>query len=170
MGAGPGLGWLLDVERVLARAHRPLARVRIRRTGVRTARPALLRTYRLVLARSPVLQYLARPLSGSLPPAPPPSAGPLRCASGADHARMFRYLPACGLGLAMDPCRTPRRPRDHRLRMGDLALRLPAFRRAFSLPFARGPRRLHSDETLRSFLRLDGWRRARFCRGHSRRS
>src|SRR6266404_463251 len=162
LGAGAGVGRLLDVERALARAHRHLACLRICRSRVESARSALLRSHRIVLARSPVLQHLSRLLHGGVSPALADSVGTLRRASGSNYDWMFRVLSAAGLGAAVDAGGAAGWPGDRRLCMGYLALRRAALRRAFTLPFTRWASRLCADTTHRSLLCVECRRRSRF--------
>ena len=140
------MGRLLDDERALARAHRPLARVWVCGSGAESARSALLRSHRVVLAWSPILQHLARLLHRGVPPTSADSTDPIRRAAGSDHDRMLCLFSAARPGVAMDAGGAAGWAGDRRLCMGDLAFRRAAFRRSLTLPLTRWPR------CLRAFL------------------
>ena len=86
----------------------------------------------------------------------------------ARNSRMFCAVSSGGLGVAMDARGATDWTGDHRLRLRDVPFRGATFRCAFTLSFPSGSRLVHSDKALRSLLRADCWRRACFCRGHSR--
>ena len=70
VGARAGLGWILDTERTLARADRPMASPWVFESRVESARFALLRLDRPVLDWSPIVEHLSRVLHGSVSAAP----------------------------------------------------------------------------------------------------
>ena len=161
------LGWVLDTERALARADRPVARPRVFESGVESARSALFRFNRSVLDRSPTLEHIPRVLHGSVSAAPAGTADPVHRAADFHNSRMFCALSSGGLSVAMDARGTTDRTGDYRLRLRDVPFRRATFRCAFTLPFAGGARLVHSDKALRSLLRAHCWRRACVCRGYS---
>ena len=89
VGARAGLGRVLDAQRAVARADRPVARPWLFRSGVESTRSALLWFNCPVLDRSPVIEHLPRVLHGSVPTAPARTADPVHRATGADNGRMF---------------------------------------------------------------------------------
>src|SRR4051812_30301466 len=71
----PGLGRILDAQRALAGADRHMAFVRLRRSGIESARSSLFWPDCVVLARPPVLQHLPGLLHRGVPAVAPAAAG-----------------------------------------------------------------------------------------------
>ncbi len=167
VGTRTTLGWVLDTQRALARADRPVARPRVFESGVESARSALLRFDRSVLDRPPIVEHLSRVLHGSVSTAPARTADPVRRAASAHNSRMFCAVSSGRLSIAMDARGTTDRTGDHRLRLRDVPFRRATFRCAFTVSFPSGSRLLHSDKALGSLFCADCWRRACVCRGYS---
>ena len=102
VGARTCLGWLLDAQRALARAHRAVARPWLFQSRVESTRSALLRFNRPVLDRSPIVEHLSRLLHGSVPAAPARAADPVCHAADCRHSRMFCAVSSGRLSIAMD--------------------------------------------------------------------
>src|SRR4051812_37863516 len=147
LGPRTGLGQFLDAERALAGAACSLAGTWLFESRVQSARFSLLRTNRLVLDRTPFVQYVAGLLHRSLSAAAEIAAHPLSCSSASSHAGLFRDLSSAGSRVAVDPRRTPDRARHHRLRMGYVALRGATLRRAFALSVAGRSQQLPANQT-----------------------
>src|SRR5207237_4265671 len=148
LGTRTVVGRLLDVKRIVAGANRPMAELRIFRPRVQSSRSSLLWPDRAVLDWAPVQQYLSRLLYRSVPPASANSADPFHCAPAFDHSRLLRHFSTGGFRLAVDPARTIGRVGHYRLRVGDLSLCGPTFRRTLTLPFTRRPQRMHLHEEI----------------------
>src|SRR5215475_4388909 len=89
LGTRTSLGWVLDVERVVARAHRVVARSWLFRSRVESTRFTLLRFNRAVLDRSPVKQHVSGLLHGSVPAAAARTTDPVCRAANSHNRRMF---------------------------------------------------------------------------------
>src|SRR5437667_1813211 len=167
LGARAALGRILDAECALACAHRAMACPWLFQPE--STRSALLRFNGAFLDWSPVIQHLSRVLHGSVPTASSSTADPVRIAPASRDRGMLCSISPSGLGAAMDARGATYWTGDYRLCLRDISLRSAAFRCPFTLPFARGARLVHSDQTPGSFLRADCRRRARFCGGYPRR-
>src|SRR6266404_6117841 len=98
VGAWTTLGWLLDAQRALARAHHSLAVPWVFQSGDESTGCTLLRYNRALLDWAPIVQHLSRVLHGSVPAAPAGTAHPVRRAADSRNIRMFCSISPCGLG------------------------------------------------------------------------
>src|SRR5215510_4935767 len=89
MGTRTCLGWVLDAQRIVARAHRVVARSWLLRPRVESTRSALLRFDRAVLDWSPVKQYVSGVLHGSLSAALARTTDPICRAADSHNSRLF---------------------------------------------------------------------------------
>src|SRR5262249_10723245 len=95
LGTRASLGWVLDVERVVAGAHRVVARSWLHGSRVESTRSALLRFNRAILDWSPVKQHVPGLLHGSVPAAVAPAADPVCRAADSHNSGMFCPVFAC---------------------------------------------------------------------------
>src|SRR6266404_52006 len=102
MGARTTLGWVLDAQCALARAHHSLVVQWVFQSGNESTRCTLLRYNRALLDWSPIVQHLSLVLHGSVPTASSSTAGSVRGAPASRDSRMLCSISPCRLGVAMD--------------------------------------------------------------------
>src|SRR5215467_6772570 len=135
LGTRASLGWVLDVERVVARAHRVVARSWLHGSRVESAGFILLRFNRAVLDWSPVKQHVPGLLHGSIPAATARTTGPVCRAADSHNGRMFCSIFAWRFGIAVDARGATDWIGDPRLCLRHVSFRGATFRRAFTLSF-----------------------------------
>ena len=88
------VGRVLDAQRAVARADRPVARPWLFRSGVESTRFALLRFNRALLDWAPVVEHVPRVLHRSLSTAFARTADPVRRAAVTDYSSVFCIVPS----------------------------------------------------------------------------
>src|SRR4029453_9497561 len=92
LGPRPSLGWILDAQRALARAHRALARAWVFQPRVESTRSTLFRFNRAVLDWPPVIEHVSRLLHRSVSAAFTSTADPVCRAPHSRYSSMFRCI------------------------------------------------------------------------------
>src|ERR1041385_4676126 len=90
VGTWTCLGWVLDAERALACANRAGARPWLLRSGIESARSALLWFNGSLLDRSQVVEYVPRVLHRSVPTSSTRAADPVHPAAATDNGQIGR--------------------------------------------------------------------------------
>src|SRR4029453_19179666 len=145
LGAWASLGWILDAQRALARAHRAMARAWVFQPGVESTRSALLWFNRAFLDRPPVIEHVSRLLHRSVSAAFTSPADSVCRSPTSRYSSMFWCISPARLGVAMDPRGTTHWSSDCRLCLRHISFRGAAFRCSFTLSRARRARPMHSD-------------------------